>query len=244
MNLLHSARFYLCKVAVPCVSSCSYLPRQVLSMMGNTARNTSTFLFSSLLAFEVAELKYPAETLKFRRIFNLTGTPIENFFAQEELHQVVEIRQTWAEGKYVALCSIICDITSNFGVVYNWGEFLGVLDRAKISAAMGRIPLMHHGVAVGLDTFCSTMSLVGKIFAIISVCKDVRNQDKPIQPSQKTSLIFSSVVLTTKLSVIIGSAYFGWSPSQTTLNLFSITRTVCNLTRAYTRNTELKNNKS
>lgn len=248
MDIIDSAKFYCREVVVPCVATCTYLPRQVLSILGNTTRNTSTLLFSSILAFEIAELKYPAETLKLRKIFNFTGTPIENLFAQEELHQIVEIRQALKKGNYIRLASIICDVASNLGVVYNWGEFLGVLDKAKISAVMGRIPVMNRFVSFGLDSFCLSMSLAGKVFAIIDTCRGVKAQydkDKTlIQSHQKTALIFFTVVLATHLSVIGGSAYLGWNPSQTTLNLFSITRTFCNLTRAYTRNTDFQKNKS
>lgn len=211
--------------------------REAIRVTGNVCRSANTFLFTTILFSELAELKYPHFTVYARTLFTHATTPIGNFFIQDEVDATFNIPKYWRKGEYTNLFCAACDGLSNTEALANFADYVGLINLGQIAARLGSIKLLSGLVNIGMDPFCMAASLIGKVFAIISVCNEVRSEERPMRADEKASIVFCSVVLGTKLGVIIGGVCFGWVPGVTTLALFSISRSVCLLTRAYLHNT-------
>lgn len=242
------------QVAYPLLNDLADLACRPFAFMGNVCRNTNTFLFGTILLSEIAELTFPHIASEACRALNIANTPIENLFMHEEISDMGNIPQYWEkdevtqqykykkEERYVNTICAMCDGLSNLKGVVDLAEYLGLLDLKQVASQLGNIPLFGQCfLHIGLSSFCTTAGLIGKIFSITSVCLDVKSQATPIRPDQKAAILFSSVVLVTKIAVIAGTC-FGWAPSATTLAVFSIARTTCLFTRCYLRNTHLNRN--
>lgn len=232
---------YINDIIIPCVSSIVSLPRTLKTdglSIEAICNKANTFMFATMLISEIAELTHPERSLKARTALQPAHTLIGTLFLQDDIHELSNCKKYWHNEEYPQLISAIFDVGSDLSALIPLADYVGLLDMAHLAAKLGSVPVLKGLVTIGLDPICTTMGLIMKVCTIIIVCKEVKEQHKKgesISSSQKAMLIYSTIVIATKVTVITG-AFFGWAPTATTLALFSISRTVGNFARAYAYN--------